>query len=800
MLKQLLVILFAAAGLTLSAQDKLEDKLEKSSFVIIPSGEYKFSRTVEINHDITIHLENGAVLKSSCDPMFMVKGGEVRITGIGRPGKILSLAKGVRGWRTDNRGAAFNLNNADGKKPLKFFLRNIHLEAYNGVDGFQLKDNKKDIAELNIIESHFKCEEKAIATHSLTLGTAKVENCTFDGGDNPVFLNSPAPGGMIIRGNTFRNFGRIGIQIGKSGQVAEGCTGHLPDTIVHDNRLIGGGRGATLDDSYIQGILIYGNNVSVQGNIVRDVNRGEPVPGSRIGQQIRTPDGQILRGKFIMVNGKRRRLAGAAIYLKANRAIVHGNICTNSGWRSVIEIKTGGKEYYTSVMNNVVDGRALAIDESFGFECHAGRSVWAGNLVYDMPHQAFVVRSGYENTFINNVIVSSKTGFALSGLTPGEKELIAGNRFIDVANPVAIDGKAQEDAAGTDILLPPPARIGDNDELPDPKAEWFGRQIVRKDTIYLCIRSNNEYRWMELKGKVLPVRKWQTTGPELIPNSDFSGREKIDDSKFSNPKHPGWMLTCQSVREQVVPEKERGLMLDKTVFKTGNCSQKVVFPNTAAVWTLSRNIKLTPNRRYRATLVYKAEEPRNIRFGISLAGGKVVQERGAENPDWQTLTVDFVMPEKTSNCRVLISGSKTSAGKAAWFDSVSIRELTAAVKTDGKNLITSKNVWTVSPKGIALARKEDGSLEIVPQNENNMILSCRVKLASGTKFRFSADMNVKGAGSVVLADGKKVQSQGFVDFTTPAKEGVTALRFWIPAQKPGNKVVVSNIKLQKIEE
>ena len=801
MLKRIFIHLLVVSGIMLSAAAaRLEDKLENSSFVTISPGEYHFTRTVVVNHDLTIILENGATLKSTCDPMFLIKGGEVRINGVGRSGKIISLSKGTRGWRTKKRGAAFNLNQADGKLPLRLFMRNIHLKAYNGVDGFQLKDGKNDIAELNISECLFECEEKAIASHSLKLGTAKIENCTFNGGDNPIFLNSVTRGGMIVRGNTLRNFGRTGILLGKAGQIAEGCTTHLPDTIVHDNRLIGGGRGATIDDSYIQGILIYGNNVSVQGNIVRDVNRGEPVPGERFGQQIRTPDGKILRGKFIMVNGKRRRLAGAAIYLKANRAIVHGNICTNSGWRSVIEIKTGGKEYYTSVMNNVVDGSALAIDESFGFECHAGRSIWAGNLVYNMPHQAFVVRSGYENTFTNNVIMSSKIGFGLYGLTPGEKELIAGNRFIDVTTPVAIDGKEGADVGGTDILLPPAARITDDEELPEPSAKWFGRQIVRKDVIYLCIRCGKEFRWMELKGKILPVKKWTTSGKELFLNSDFSGKTKFADAKLNDPKNPGFQLTCQSVREQNVPEKERGLTLDNKVFKTGTSSQKVVFPNTAALWTLRRKIKLAPNRRYRATLVYKAEEPRNIRLGASPAGGKIVQSRGTETLDWQTLTVDFVMPTKSSNCLITVSGSKTTAGKAAWLDSLSVMELVEDVKLSDRNQLGSKNTWTVSPKGVPVTRLKNGNLEISPENSSNMLLTCRVKLAPETRWRFSADMNVKGACSVVLSDGKKLQAQEFVDFTAAAKDGFTQLRFWLPAQKAGCKVIISNITLKKIEE
>ena len=255
MLKRISILLLVTASIVLSAATRWEEKLENSSFVTVPPGEYTLSRTVVIRHNLTILLENGATLKSTCDPMFLVKGGELRINGVGRSGKIISLSKGTRGWRTEKRGAAFNLNQADGKLPLRLFMRNIHLKAYNGVDGFQLKDGKNDIAELNIAECLFECEEKAIATHSLKLGTAKIENCTFIGGDNPIFLNSAACGGMIVRSNTLRNFGRTGILLGKAGQIAEGCTTHLPDTIVHDNRLIGGGRGATIDDSYIQGIL-----------------------------------------------------------------------------------------------------------------------------------------------------------------------------------------------------------------------------------------------------------------------------------------------------------------------------------------------------------------------------------------------------------------------------------------------------------------------------------------------------------------------------------------------------------------
>ena len=87
---------------------------------------------------------------------------------------------------------------------------------------------------------------------------------------------------------------------------------------------------------------------------------------------------------------------------------------------------------------------------------------------------------------------------------PGQNELIAGNRFLNVEHPVAVDNKENTEGVGEDILLPPPARIENNAELPEPGPKWHGRQIVRGDKIYLGIRQGEEYCWMEMQGKVLP--------------------------------------------------------------------------------------------------------------------------------------------------------------------------------------------------------------------------------------------------------------------------------------------------------
>ena len=74
--KNLSSVILSIICLSLSAKAGLIDKLEKTSFAVIPSGEYTLDRTVEIKHDLTVILENGAVLKSSCDPMFRITRGE----------------------------------------------------------------------------------------------------------------------------------------------------------------------------------------------------------------------------------------------------------------------------------------------------------------------------------------------------------------------------------------------------------------------------------------------------------------------------------------------------------------------------------------------------------------------------------------------------------------------------------------------------------------------------------------------------------------------------------------------------
>lgn len=808
-MKILLTAFLSFLGFAVFSAD-LAEEMMKNSFVTVPAGEHTLSRTVEVSGNLTVILENGAVIKSSCDPMFRIKGGEFRMEGRGLPGKLISTAEGKRGYSVSERGTVFDLNHAEGKTPLRLNLRNLHIEATNGVDAYHNIPDKRNVEEIRIADCTFKCIEKAVGARGLSLGTAQIENCKFEGGDNPVFLDVPTPGGMVIRGNTLRDFGRVGIHAGKSGQIADGCTTHLPDTIIHDNRLIGGGHGSTIRDSYIHGILVYGNNVSVQGNIVRNVNRGEPIPGKKIGQRIRMPDGSFLEKQWVEVNGRKQRLAGAAIYLKANRALVQGNICTNSGWRSVIEIKTGGAEFFVSVVNNVVDGRSLNPEESFGFECNSGRSLWAGNLVYDMPHIAFVVRSGFENTFLNNLVVNAKIGFALTGWMPGQNELVAGNRFIDVEHPVAVPGKQRiTEGVGEDILLPSAAKISEQSDLPEPGPKWHGRQIVRGDKVYICIRQEKGgHSWMELQGKILPVRQWNLAGPELVFNADQSGSRQSGNPALNDPRHPGWILECLSAGEKEIPEQERGLSPDTEVFLTGGRSLKVVFPNVSASWRLKQPLKLKPLRRYRATAVVKGDAPENLRLEARPTGSYAVIARAGDSKDWQTLSVDFVQAG-SPDCLLLVWSGKSSPGTKAWIDSVSVRELREdktlywpEVETVGDSRIKDDTEWFSLPSGGEFARDKDG-LHFTPGDKNAYMLCTDLELEPGCRWLLRAATEDPVICMAILPGGEKVTQKkddsGWLEFTTPERAGKTQIRIWAGGLSKDNPMLLRSVRLHRMK-
>ena len=842
-MKKLFLVTLFALSLPLAADVELRSKgvpqcwsdlLQKAaaqdSVVRIPKGKYVFTKPLIITRDTRLIFAEGAHLFFNVAPGIIVKGGKLRMESSGDGALITSSGK-FTGFGTNQRGAIIDLNSSGHDPKLKeasLYMNNIEMRGAFCVDG----SNRRHLpVKLGPIELH-KCRmivtQRGVYIVSPKVASVKVTECLFKGGVFGLQVDAAIPGGAYVCGNIFRNVGRSALMLGKAGQVAEGCTKHLPNAIIHDNQILEGGHMATSKNLYIHGMLIYGHNVSVQGNIVRNFNRGVPVPGARCGHHIVEKE-RTYRSRTNMVNGKKLIISGSAIYLKANRAIVHGNICTNSGWRSVIEIKTGGKEYFSSVVNNVVDGKSLAIDESYAFECNSGRSLWANNIVYDVPQQAFVVRSGFENTFMNNLIVNARVGFGLSGTTPGQHELISGNRFIDVEYPVAVGLQKVKAAGGLDVHVMPPSHIDGDAELPSPSKEHAGRMIFRGKALFCCVNTGNGYAWLELSGKLVPQKKWRVTGVELFRDADQSGREKFD-APLNDPLYPGWSCIMRNAGTKILDPKAGHIAFDTKDFVTGNRSLRVRFKGTAGQFALYRTLDLEPGKRYRATAVVKGEEPRNVRLEIALPGGRSEQIRAAEDKKWQRLSVDFTLPARQGRCTLYIRGYKTSEGKGTWLDSVSVRELEDASlpppkvrKTVGKELLKP----FVSPKTgvlpggwksfflgkVTVSNDRENAVVFSAQGKKSRIfVSTMMKLLPGKSYRFAYEIQIDAPGTVTpsVKIGKttltgKLQKtsqwqKGQIDFSLPQAQSRAVLWLWAGELMPGKFFKVRNLSLKELEK
>ena len=835
-MKKTFILSAIAAAMTLAAQvdlaafktasntwaDAFNAAKAKDSTIKIPKGTYNISKTLEVTSDLRLIFEEGAHFAFSVAPAIRLKSGTLRMESDGAGAKLTSSGK-FTGFATADRGTMIDLNYS-GKDPklppASLIMRNMELKAGMCVDGADKKIGAEKIGVIDIEKCRFYAGERGVDLICPQVKSLRAVENKFFGGNVGLQVMAAIPEGAYVCGNILREIGRAAIVLGKGGQIAQGCTTHLPNAIVHDNQILKGGHGAKLTHSYIHGILIYGHNVSVQGNIVRDFNRGVPVPGARAGQHLLV-DGKVYRERSRMSNGKSIRLAGAAIYLKANRAIVHSNICTNSGWRSVIEIKTGGKEYYTSVINNVVDGKSLAIDESFAFECNSGRSLWANNIVYDVPHQAFVVRSGYENSFMNNLIINAKVGFALSGRTPGQNELLNGNRFIDVEYPIALDGKKPRHAGGLDVHLFPPSHLSADAELPVPSQAHAGRMVVKGSSIFYCVNTGKGFTWMELSGKAVKQKEWRVVGPELVLNADQSGKDKLPPS-LSNPLYPGWTCYMRNANEKVLDPKDGHVTFDTENFLTGGRSLKFYFKGTTGEFNVRQPLNLTPGKRYRAFAKVKGEEPRNWRLEVLLPGGFSEQIRAQEDQNWQTLSVDFTLPPSSGSCTLMVRGSKTSEGKAMWLDSVSVRELQDASlppprvrKTVGDDLLAKSKTpikWTASPADGIIKKEDGGVVAVSAQKKRSLLYSARVFLTPGKDYRFALEL--KNDRPHLSAPSVKIGSKGFscrttnstdwqkneVDFTVPAGKGDVNLRVWTGGIAPGEFFRIRNLSVKELEK
>lgn len=201
-------------------------------------------------------------------------------------------------------------------------------------------------------------------------------------------------------------------------------------------------------------------------------------------------------------------------------------------------------------------------------------------------------------------------------------------------------------AAGSDILLPPPARIEESDELPAPEARWHGRMLVQGDRIFLGVHQNGAYAWKELAGKVLPVKRYVVTGDELVYNSDQSGKEKAPSEDLAAPAFPGWHVGgMQTANEKKIDPHSGCFTFDTQNTLTGGRSLKIMFPDSSGQWRLRQPVSLERGERYRATAVVRGDEPRNLHLEV-FAGGRSFQVSCGRQKILADFNHGFSGPEK----------------------------------------------------------------------------------------------------------------------------------------------------------
>ena len=420
---------------------------------------------------------------------------------------------------------------------------------------------------------------------------------------------------------------------------------------------------------------------------------------------------------------------------------------------------------------------------------------------------------------MNNLIVNAKVGFALSGNPRGEKELINGNRFINVTCPVSLNGSRPSPAAGADIHHMPQSYITSDTELPPPTQENAGRIIIRGKSLFCCVRTDDKFAWMELNGKIVPEKKWLPIGPELAVNADQSGRGNIP-AELNNPLHPGWKMSMMSAREAVLSPADGHVTFDNKNFLTGNRSLKVKFINTTGLFHLTQVIKILPGKRYRVSAAVRGEEPETLTLSIRTDKGFARSIRAKDSAKWQTLTFDFPVPAGHKSCTLMISGGKMSPNKTAHIDSVSFRELAeestvqlSQLKTVGNNLIHPEKHWKFTPgKKMLNTELQNGIITLSARQKTiNALISQKVKLFPGKSYRLEFDSRSDEKWTITA--GIKISTAKLqksfesssqwqthsMEMTVPSGANTDILTIWIGKIAPEKKISLKNISCRELE-
>ncbi len=686
--------------------------------VFFPRGEYRVDQPIEITRSVSLIFEGGARLWTpATDLIRIISGEQIVLEGLGGRAELVNRAgheaefTEARGFPTGGITSVVSLNHVamDARPNLR--IKGLRLEGFRCIEGFVV-EQKGPMGRVEVLDCHLVGEDMHMSHRHSEVGELRVEDSLFTGDARMgIFFTSPMPGGAVVRNNILKNVGVRAIQLaGQPSQIADGAVESLPSAIVHDNQILGGGHRAKTTTSYIMGILVYGHNISIQNNIVRDFNRGEPVPDEPYGQHILMPDGSYYRGIWVedetRDDERGRRLAGAAIYAKARQGIISGNICTNSGWRSVIEVKTGGKEPWVLITGNVIDGSSLCIEGSYGFETGSNQSVWSNNLIYNMPETAFVVRSGRQNSYINNVIIDSKAGFRIAGRA-ATQELLMNNRFVNVTHPVV---SMSADPVGAQVTPPTTLVVPSYAQLPEPSEAQRGRLAVvltdEGDQVVVCRYVDNAYRWTLLgagassegsasegsafggaaSAVVGPVswnaESFEPVGPNLTVNPDHSqdgpSAGDPDAARWEGKGYSGfpfgWVASATGVEVGDV------MQYDTEMFEHGSRSLRIGDGDEAFSWQIYQHVPVTAGKTYRAEAWLRtAGDKTRASLIVDVGPEKFSQAlQGDSDSEWEKVTVMFEVPQDApGRVRLRVWGGSAGKGNQVWVDRVTLHEVQA---------------------------------------------------------------------------------------------------------------------------
>jgi hypothetical protein len=601
--------------------------------IIFPANNYKFKNVIEIKNSITLIFQGGCISTDKETLFRIISGENINFLGQGQATLLINEnGKTVRKGNQKLIPSIIDLEYVSAQAAPSITVRNLNFKGVTGLCGI-LRSNKGGLNNLTVRNCKFTCSYAGIAHRHSKVNSLAVKDCHFNGGLFGVRVMSPIPNGARVENNILKNIQVIAIRLsgGRVNQISQGCTRDMMSAIIHGNQILDSANKHQMR-SYVCGVLAYGYNVSIQNNIVRNFNRGERISGLSKGNQIRMPDGKINISAWRTEKGKRKRIAGAALYAKGRNVIISNNICSNSGYRAVIEIKTAGLEPYAIVSGNILDGSSLAPHDSYGIECLTSKAIWSNNLFYNMPNTAFALRSLKQNTFINNVIYDSRSAFMIMD-SGNQEELIKGNRlvnvkykFIDVYGKPLVNPPITQTAQATII-------VRGSDELPKPSERNQGQMAVvrdrNSDQVFICARRNGKYLWQQVKLELpalqlswseLPVGKNLIKNPTLKP---ATGKKFLIDA---------WKIWVEKVPYGQFFKHEKSALC-AGVMNVGK--------SRGYSWILSQKEMLQPNRKYRLSAYVKVDSDLTcVTLSVNVDKNRhtVINQL---NNKWEKLSIDF---------------------------------------------------------------------------------------------------------------------------------------------------------------